>query len=113
MGTPCEPRAWREDGAPEHIAVKAPEHPIARGVAPFTISQTAMFAEPFAVPNPETVVFLSSWDSGETFRSGLTWTIGRGRVFYFRPGHDGFPVFFHPTVHQILANAAHWAARRT
>jgi trehalose utilization protein len=113
MGQPCEPRSWREDGAPEHVAVKDPAHPIARGVSPFTIPRTAMFSEPFAVPTPEAVVLVSSWDSGETFRSGLTWTIGQGRVFYFRPGNDTFPVFFHPAVHQILANAALWAAKRT
>ena len=112
MGTSCEPDKWRDDGAAEHVAVKAPEHPIAHGVAPFTIPQTAMFAEPFAVPQPESTVFVSSWDSGETFRSGLTWTMGQGRVFYFRPGHDGFPVFFHPAVHQVIANASLWVAKR-
>jgi trehalose utilization protein len=113
MGTPCEPGAWRNDGRPEHIDVKAPSHPIARGVAPFTIPKSAMYAEPFAVPAPETVVFVSSWDRGETFRSGLTWTIGQGRVVYFRPGHDAFPDLFHPSVRQVITNATLWAARRT
>src|SRR5262249_18138529 len=80
MGTPCVPKAWREDGLPEHVTVKAPDHPIARGVAPFTIPKTAMYAEPFAVPQPEAVIFVSSWPPGETFRSGLTWTIDKGRV---------------------------------
>jgi trehalose utilization protein len=112
MGMPCSPGAWREDGSPEHIAIRAPEHPIARGVAPFTIPRTAVFAEPFSVPEPESVVLVSSWDTGETFRSGLTWTIGAGRVVYFRPGHDGFPVLFHPGVRQIIANSATWAGKR-
>jgi trehalose utilization protein len=112
MGTPCEPGAWRDDGRPEHVAIKAPAHPIARGVTPFTIPKTASYLEPFAVPEPETVVLVSSWEPGETFRSGLTWTIGRGRVVYFRPGHDAFPVLFHPAVRQVIANAAVWAGTK-
>jgi trehalose utilization protein len=112
MGTACEPDSWRDDGQPEHIRVMAPDHPIAQGVEPFTIPQTAMYTEPFAVPTPETVVFVSSWNGGETFRSGLTWTIENGRIVYFRPGHDAFPILFHPTVRQVIANSALWAANR-
>jgi trehalose utilization protein len=112
MGMPCSPGAWREDGSAEHVTVKDPDHPIARGVAPFTIPRTAVYAEPFAVPEPESVVLVSTWDSGETFRSGLTWTIGQGRVVYFRPGHDGFPILFHPAVRQVIFNATTWAAKR-
>ena len=110
FGPMCAPKAWREDGRPEHVQITAPDHPIARGIAAFTIPKTAMFSEPFSVPDPETVVLVSSWDNGQTFRSGLTWTVGKGRVVYFRPGHDGFPVLFHPTVRQVIANAALWAA---
>ena len=110
MGMACEPGSWRDDGKPEHVRVQAPDHPIARGVAPFTIPMTAMYGEPFAVPKPETVVFVSSWDGGETFRSGLTWAVEKGRVAYFRPGHDAFPVLFHPGVRQVIANAATWVA---
>ncbi len=113
MGTACEPGGWREDGQPEHVQVRAPDHPIARGVSPFTIPKTDMFTEPFSVPNPETVVLVSSWDHGETMRSGLTWTIGQGRVVYLRPGHDAFPVLFHPAVRQVVANSVLWAAHRS
>jgi trehalose utilization protein len=112
MGTACEPGSWREDGQPEHVRIAAPSHPIARGVVPFTIPITDMFAEPFTVPAPETVVLVSTWEKGETMRSGLTWTIGVGRVVYLRPGHDAFPVLFHPAVRQVIANAASWAAHR-
>ena len=112
MGTSCEPARWREDGRPEHVRIETPNHPIAAGIAPFTISKTDMFAEPFAVPAPETVVLVSTWDHGETMRSGLTWTIGKGRVVYLRPGHDAFPILFHPAVREIVANSVQWAARR-
>ncbi len=110
LGQACAPKAWREDGRPEKVEVKSPDHPIARGIAGFTIPKTAMFSEPFAVPEPEAVVFVSRWGPGETFRSGLTWTVGKGRVTYFRPGHDGFPILFHRTVRQVIANAALWVA---
>jgi trehalose utilization protein len=113
MGTACEPGRWREDGQPEHVRVQAPDHPIARGVSAFTIPHTDMFAEPFSVPNPETVVLVSTWDQGETIRSGLTWTIGKGRVVYLRQGHDALPVLFHPSVRQVIANSVLWTARRT
>ncbi len=109
---PCEPGSWREDGRPEFVAVKAPDHPIAAGVSPFTIPKTDMFSEPFAVPQPETVVFVSSWERGETVRSGLTWTIGKGRVAYLRTGSDSYPVLYHPSMRHVLGNAAAWAARR-
>jgi trehalose utilization protein len=110
MGTACEPAGWREDGLPEHVAIKAPDHPIAQGVAPFVIPKTDMFAEPFSVPAPETVVLVSTWGPGETMRSCLTWSVGAGRVVYLRPGHDAFPVLFHPSVRRVIANAAAWAA---
>jgi trehalose utilization protein len=112
MGMSCAPAGWRSDGRPERVAIKAPDHPMAKGVGAFTIPRASTFAEPFAVPDPETVVLESTWETGETFRSGLTWSVGQGRIAYFRPGDDSFPVMFHPAVRQIVANAAQWAARR-
>jgi trehalose utilization protein len=110
MGTSCEPAEWREDGRPERVTVESPDHEIARGVAPFTIPRAAMFVEPFLVPKPETVVFLSKFAGQEPFRGGLTWTVGKGRVAYFRPGHEAFPVLYHPSVRKVIANAARWVA---
>jgi trehalose utilization protein len=112
MSMPCEPGSWREDGRPEFVSVRAPNHPIARGISPFTIPKTDMFSEPFAVPNPETVVFVSSWEKGETLRSGLTWTIGKGRVAYLRTGPDHYPVLFHPSIRQAIVNSVRWVSHR-
>jgi trehalose utilization protein len=113
MSMTCEPGSWREDGRPEFVSVRTPGHPIARGITPFTIRKTDMFAEPFAVPPPETVVFVSSWEKGETLRSGLTWTIGSGRVAYLRTGPENFPVLFHPSIRQAVLNSVNWVAYRT
>ena len=113
MSMPCDPGPWREDGRPEYVSVRSPDHPIARGIAPFTIPKTDMFSEPFAVPNPETVVFVSTWEKGETLRSGLTWTVGKGRVVYLRTGPEGYPVLFHPSIRLAVANSVRWVAHRS
>ena len=110
MGTSCEPGGWRDDGRPERVRIEKPDHPIARDVAPFTIPKTAMYAEPFQIPPPEDVVLISRFSGGEEFRSGLTWTVGQGRIAYFRPGHEAFPVLFHPGVRRVISNAAAWVA---
>lgn len=113
MSMPCEPGGWREDGRPEFVSVKAPDHPIARGITAFTIPKTDMFSEPFAVPQPDTVVFVSTWEKGESLRSGLTWTIGKGRVAYLRTGPENYPILFHPSIRLAIANAVAWTAHRS
>jgi trehalose utilization protein len=113
MGMDCEPGGWSEAGTPEHVVVQSPSHPIARGVGAFTIPRSDMFAEPYHFPEPETVVLVSSWDSGEKARSGLTWTIGKGRAVYLRAGLDCYPVLYHPSIRRLVANAVVWAGKRS
>jgi trehalose utilization protein len=100
---------YRPDGEPGTITVKQPQHPIAKGLpATFDVKQTEMYNEPFHVPAPDEVVFEETWKLGERFRSGMIWKIGAGRVFYFRPGHETFPVYKQPEVLKVLDNACHW-----
>ena len=54
-------------------------------------------------------MFLSTFSSGEVFRSGCCWQRGRGKVFYFSPGDQGYPVYHHPDIQRVLANAVQWA----
>ena len=107
--------AWKEytnDGKPQDIHVLAPKHPIARGVRDFVIPREERYEEPFEVPTPEAVVFDAFYESTKTrVRQGMCWTRGKGRVFYFRPGHEEFPIFFMPEIKRIVRNAALWAAR--
>jgi len=101
----------RADGAPSHITTLLPEHPIAKGIpATWDIPQTEMYGEPFHVPKPDAVIFEERWDKGEHFRSGCAWQVGKGRVFYFRPGHEIFPVFLQAEPLRIVENAARWVA---
>jgi trehalose utilization protein len=109
LGTTCS-LTWREAGEKERIWVCNPGHPIAQGIDRyFEIDQEEMYGEPFAVPNPDEVVFLSWFQGGEVFRSGLTYKRGNGKIFYFRPGHESYPTYHHPTVLKVIANAVRWA----
>ncbi|OUW19701.1 MAG: trehalose utilization protein [Opitutales bacterium TMED158] len=104
----CFP-AFRPDGEPGDLSVVAPNHPIAKGLPNrFEVKATEMYNEPFHVPDPDQVIFEERWRPGEWFRSGMVWNLGKGKVFYFRPGHETFPVFKQPEIIQILANACHW-----
>lgn len=105
----CVFPAWRPDGAASHVTTRLPDHPIAAGLpATWDIPHTEMYGEPFHVPEPDAVIFEERWDKGEFFRSGCLWKIGKGHVFYFRPGHEIFPVFLQAEPLRVLENAARW-----
>lgn len=112
MGTSCDLK-WRESGDREILWVANPHHPIAQGINDrFILDEVEMYGEHFDIPHPEDIVFISWFSGGEVFRSGCCWTKGRGRVFYFRPGHETYPIYHHRTVQQVLANGVRWCARR-
>lgn len=107
----CVFPSWRADGAPSHVTTLLPEHPIAKGLpAKWDILQTEMYCEPFHVPAPDAVVFEERWDKGEHFRSGCVWKVGQGRVFYYRPGHETYPVFKQAENLRVMENAVRWLA---
>ena len=104
----CFP-AYREDGQPSQVRVLLPDHPIARKLPrEFVITQTELYNEPFHVPPPDAVVFEERWQLGEWFRSGSVWNLGRGKVFYFRPGHETYPVFKNANALRIIENTVRW-----
>lgn len=109
----CEISAWRETGEPVKITTLLPDHPIARGVpAQFDIAHSEVYSEPFHVPKPDATVFEEVSTKGEIFRAGMVWTIGRGKVFYFSPGHETFPIYFQPAPLKIIGNAVDWLGGR-
>ncbi len=100
---------YRADGKPSLLTSTSPKHPITKGIPKtFEIPETEMYNEPFHIPEPDEVIFEETWATGEHFRSGIVWKIGDGKVFYFRPGHETFPVFKQAEIIQILANACEW-----
>ena len=114
MGTPCSWKAYVSDSTTLKVTVKDPKHPIAKGIKEFTITHNERYSDPYAVPQPKAVVFegVATLKNGGTDPSqqGLTWEIGKGKVFYFQPGHETNPVFFDPTIRKIMINAVRWAA---
>jgi trehalose utilization protein len=112
MATTCSLR-WRNDGERELVWTVAPGHPIAEGVPEvFAIPRQEMYGEFFDVPPPEQLVFISSFPGGEVFRSGCCYTRGRGRVFYFSPGDQEYPVYHQAEIRTVIANAVRWASPR-
>lgn len=109
MGTPCN-LSWREAGERERIWLTSRSHPIAAGLPDhFELEQEEMYGEPFGVPEPMETVFVSWFQGGEVFRSGLCWRRGAGHVFYFRPGHETYPTYHDANVQRVIANAVRWA----
>jgi len=110
MGTTCNLK-WREIGERERLWVVNPAHPIARGVADYIeIPHAEMYGEHFDIPQPDELVFISWFQGGEVFRSGCCFNRGRGKIFYFRPGHETYPIYYQAEVLHVIANAARWAA---
>ena len=102
---------WREDGEKEILWVVDPAHPIAQGLdEKIMIPHEEMYGEHFNIPQPDALVFISWFEGGEVFRSGCCYRRGKGRVFYFRPGHEVFPIYHMPEIQKVLINAVHWAA---
>jgi trehalose utilization protein len=110
MGTGCDLK-WREAGEKEILWVTKPGHPIVEGLDDhFTLEHTEMYGEHFDIPEPDELIFISSFAGGEVFRSGCTFQRGNGRIFYFRPGHETYPIFYDKNVQRVINNAVLWAA---
>jgi trehalose utilization protein len=111
MGTSCALR-WRSIGERELVWNVNPGHRIAEGVPPvFGIEAQEMYGEFFDIPQPDELVFISSFTGGEVFRSGCCFYRGAGRVFYFSPGDQDYPVYHHPVVRRVIANGVRWTCR--
>jgi len=110
MGTSCDLK-WREADEKERIWVVNPGHPIAAGLNDYIeIPKAEMYGEYFDIPQPDTLVFVSWFQGGEVFRSGCCFYRGRGKIFYFRPGHETYPIYYQANVLRVISNAVQWAA---
>ncbi|MBQ3637482.1 MAG: ThuA domain-containing protein [Clostridia bacterium] len=107
MGTPSGELKWRESGDKEILWVIEQGHPITRGIGEkIILEHEETYGEHFLVPQPDELVFISWFTGGEVFRSGCVYKRGRGKIFYFRPGHESVPTYHNPDVQKVLVNAA-------
>ncbi|MBA2175513.1 ThuA domain-containing protein [Halobacillus locisalis] len=108
MGTSCDLK-WREADDKERIWVVDPSHPITEGLGEYIdIEKEEMYGEHFDIPTPEELIFVSWFEGGEVFRSGATFRRGRGKIFYFRPGHETYPTYYHKDVQKVIRNGVQW-----
>ncbi|MFC0214035.1 ThuA domain-containing protein [Paenibacillus chartarius] len=111
MGTSCDLK-WREANEKERIWVVDPAHPIAEGLGQyFELKHEEMYGEHFDIPAPDELVFISWFEGGEVFRSGVTYHRGQGKIFYFRPGHETHPTYYDENVLKVISNGVRWAAQ--
>ena len=109
LGTSCTLN-WRDDDR-ERLWCCNPGHPIAKDIpAHIELEQEEMYGEFFDIPKPDDVVFLGWYKGGEVFRSGVTFSRGRGKIFYFQPGHEEYPTYHNAYIQKIITNAVYWAA---
>lgn len=111
-GTESHSLKWREAGEMEILWNVCPGHPITEGLEDdkIILEHEEMYGEPFQIPTPDELVFVSWFQGGDVFRSGCCYRRGRGRIFYFRPGHEAFPTYHQKPIQQVLINAVKWAA---
>lgn len=112
MGTSGSLR-WRVANENERIWTVNPHHPIAQGVPQgFLLKREEMYGEHFDIPTPDDVVFTGWFQGGEVFRSGCVFTRGKGKIFYFQPGHETFPIYYNENIRKIIHNATLYVANR-
>jgi trehalose utilization protein len=109
MGTSCDLK-WREADEKERIWIVDPSHPITEGLNEYIeLEKEEMYGEHFDIPAPDQLLMISWFEGGEVFRSGCTYQRGKGKIFYFRPGHETYPTYYHKDVQRVIMNAVKWA----
>jgi len=110
LGTTCALK-WREAAEKERLWNLEPGHPITEGIGDYIeLPNAEMYGERFDIPTPDKLIFVSWFEGGEVFRSGCCWERGHGKIFYFRPGHETYPIYYNEQVIKVLTNAVRWAA---
>lgn len=101
---------YREVGELERVWVVNRSHPIMEGLENdfIEVPQSEMYAEPYGMATPDDILFISWFEGGEVLRSGVTWHKGRGRIFFFTPGHEEFPTYHLPEIQKVITNGVRW-----
>ncbi|MDL2232798.1 ThuA domain-containing protein, partial [Ruminococcaceae bacterium OttesenSCG-928-L11] len=110
LGKSSNTGKYREVGELERVWAVNRSHPILAGLEKeyIDIPVSEMYGEPYGMPTPDDVVFISWFEGGEVLRSGVSWHKGAGKIFLFTPGHEEFPVYTIPEIQQVITNAVRW-----
>ena len=110
LGTNSNTGKYREIGEKEKIWVVDRSHPVVDGMEKeyIEIPASEMYGEPYGIPTPDDIVFISWFEGGEVLRSGVDWKKGAGKVFFFAPGHEEFPVYYHSEIQKAVKNIVRW-----
>ena len=101
---------WREQDEKERLWNIAPTHPITAGIGEyFELPNEEMYGERFDIPEDGKVIFIGWFEGGNVFRSGVTFERGYGKVFYFQPGHESYPIYKNADVLKVIGTAVRWA----
>ena len=99
---------WKH-GQKELLWATCPSHPIAQGITfPIELPKEEMYGEYFDIPKADDVIFTGWFSTGDVFRSGVTFSRGKGRIFYFQPGHEEYPIYYNKAIQKIIKNAVYW-----
>ncbi len=101
---------WREVGEKTILWNIAPAHPITKGIGEyFQLEHEEMYGEKFDIPEDGKIIFMSWFEGGNVFRSGVVFERGLGKIFYFQPGHETYRSYYDSNVLQVIGNAIRWA----
>ena len=116
MGTACSWGAYLGDSETCKCVVKDPKHPICAGLPKeFSFPHGERYSEPYAVPETAVTVIdglhtVRGGKPDDKARMGLCFEVGKGKFYYFHPGHETNPVFMDENVRRMMANAVNWCS---
>jgi len=130
MGTPCSWTHYIDDGSSMEMLLQDAPKPnanrrggnrppssipaLSKGVKDFTIPHMERYGEVFKCKEPSECVYWGVYThpdgTKQPSRMMLSWKIGAGKVVYFQPGHETYPIFFQKEIQQLMRNCAEWCA---
>ena len=114
MGTTCSLSITKPEFRAEKLWTLLPGHPIAAGISnPVDIEIEEAYNEFFDIPQPDELVFNAAFADCGSFRAGAAYHRGRGKVFYFQPGHETYQIYRQKEIQEIIFNAVYWANNKT
>ncbi len=96
------------------LKVRAPRHPVARGLAEWRVGESALPGEVFEGPRPDVVIVDRAEAEAGLGWQGAVWTVARGRLFCFQPATASADSLVRvPETRRLIVNAVRWVSGRS